>query len=128
MNRTKYRAYDKQAKTMYYDIEEGAIVNKLMVTFAYFLNNERFAVMQCTGLKDSKGKLIYEGDLLRRKQDPRIYEVSWNFYQWTPWHKDCLSSAVDLSNRQVAINFFPLAQGETAEEFTIIEHKYEHVN
>ena len=45
--------------------------------FGEILEDKNFIVMQCTGLKDKNGKLIYEGDIVKNKYADN-YIVSWN--------------------------------------------------
>jgi len=63
-DRFKFRIWDKVSKRMVvnelgFNPLEG--INREECTFMEF--GDRFILMQCTGLKDKNGKLIFEGDI-----------------------------------------------------------------
>lgn len=77
-DRFRFRAWDKWKHTYIYDAQdtwdnEWAEFFGLMVDDSH---GSRFAVEQCTGLKDKNGKLIYEGDIL--KSGIHYYQVVWH--------------------------------------------------
>ncbi len=91
MRKIKFRAWDKESESMIYldrvdcayDFENGKVLAFVVDGYDEFGNHERYSrnpdweIMQYTGLKDSKGVEIYEGDIMPVGLDKKIRVVIW---------------------------------------------------
>lgn len=87
-DRFKFRAWNKETKTMHYNAEQtyDCMTGTPLIyksSFGDVLDDENYIVEQCAGIKDKNGKLAFEGDIVKTKHDDvGVVIYSGHFLEW----------------------------------------------
>jgi hypothetical protein len=93
MRELKFRVWDNKNKKFLPEshfaiLGSGKVIVTLSGYYEHFTNKTQddYVVQQYTGLKDSKGKEVYEGDIIYHKNDKAYCQCIWDqerlTYRW----------------------------------------------
>jgi hypothetical protein len=107
MREIKFRGWDKNVKRMEYWDD---LLYEMFCAGIDIFNGKKFELMQFTGLYDSKGVEIYEGDICEWKGggnliSGNIFAVKWVDKRAAWYIGDCLNP-IDMGNVKVIGNIY----------------------
>lgn len=122
-------SYDGHKPEMFYDAEKtyDLTTNEIPENcFNDILENEKeYIVMQCTGLKDKNGKLIYEGDILFEYCKNEVYPKG--KYWIVKWNKNQANFYIEMINPSKFENHSEWHLARHDLDYEIIGNNYENL-
>lgn len=80
-DRLKFRVWDKSLKTYYNQKTHILFEDGFLGEYDFGeVNQEKYIVEMCTGLRDKKGNLIFEGDIIQAPNTPQKYIITWGHH------------------------------------------------
>lgn len=81
MDRFKFRVWNYSRQIM----EHADLQIRYMQEKGIYSYDENFHMMQCTGIKDCQGELIYEADVIALEEEDRYGERTWSGKYYVYW-------------------------------------------
>lgn len=106
-----YKAYMKELHDIHIDLDGSLLIRTINESGKYVTIHEsmfegRYELLQSTGLKDINGKEIFEGDILKYRDEYRVVEMYDGAWVARTGEKQLIVKMVVLSGAEIIGNRF----------------------